>query len=157
MTKAKVHAANDAAAALAALSAGESEKFTQTHQRLVVQDYLPRTFHDGAAEANKCEWSSHVAVSLAPEEAGALAWVLIDTVMQVRFGPNRVGPAGLLQPIADAVKLLTKELISPTAASNRLFRLGPIMAIMPALAAWVVVPFGPEAVIAIVALIRRGA
>jgi NADH-quinone oxidoreductase subunit H len=75
-------------------------------------------------------------------ERKLLGWI------QVRHGPNRVGPLGLLQPIADAVKLLTKEIISPSAAAGGLFRLGPIMAIMPALAAWVVVPFGPEAVIA---------
>ena len=62
----------------------------------------------------------------------------------MRHGPNRTGPWGLLQPIADAVKLLTKEIIQPTAAAKGLFFLGPLMAIMPALAAWVVIPFGPE-------------
>src|SRR3954454_8270392 len=63
---------------------------------------------------------------------------------QIRLGPNRIGPLGLLQPIADALKLLTKEIILPTVANKGLFLLGPIMTIMPALAAWAVIPFGPE-------------
>jgi len=67
---------------------------------------------------------------------------------QIRLGPNRVGPAGLLQPIADAVKLIFKEIIRPTAASKGLFFLGPVMTIMPALAAWAVVPFGPDVALA---------
>ncbi len=72
-------------------------------------------------------------------ERKAIGW------SQIRPGPNRVGPLGLLQPIADAVKLIFKEIIVPTAANKPLFFLGPIMTIMPALAAWVVIPFGPEA------------
>ena len=75
-------------------------------------------------------------------ERKAIGWT------QIRPGPNRVGPMGLLTPIADAVKLIFKEIIMPTAASKGLFLLGPIMTIMPALAAWAVVPFGPEVVLA---------
>ena len=68
--------------------------------------------------------------------------------MHVRIGPNRVGPAGLLQPIADALKLLLKEIIVPAKANKALFVIAPVMTIMPALAAWVVVPFGPEQALA---------
>lgn len=75
-------------------------------------------------------------------ERKAIGW------SQIRLGPNRVGPLGLLQPIADAVKLMFKEIILPTAANKRLFLLGPVMTIMPALAAWAVVPFGPEVALA---------
>jgi len=75
-------------------------------------------------------------------ERKAIGW------SQVRPGPNRVGPFGLLQPIADAVKLIFKEIIVPTAANKNLFFLGPVMTIMPALAAWAVVPFGPDVALA---------
>ena len=68
--------------------------------------------------------------------------------IQIRVGPNRVGPGGLLQPIADALKLLLKEIVIPTKATRSLFVIGPIMTIMPALAAWSVVPFGPQAALA---------
>ena len=71
-------------------------------------------------------------------ERKAIGW------SQIRPGPNRVGPLGLLQPIADAVKLIFKEIIVPTAANKGLFFLAPVMTIMPALAAWAVVPFGPD-------------
>lgn len=68
--------------------------------------------------------------------------------IQARIGPNRVGPAGLLQPIADAIKLLTKEIIIPTGSNRTLFVLAPVISIMAALAAWAVVPFGPETILA---------
>ena len=75
-------------------------------------------------------------------ERKAIGWT------QVRPGPNRVGPFGLLTPIADAVKLIFKEIIRPTAANKPLFFLGPVMTIMPALAAWAVIPFGPDVALA---------
>ena len=68
--------------------------------------------------------------------------------MQVRIGPNRVGPWGLLQPIADGIKLFLKEIIFPTVADKPLFVIAPILALAPALAAWAVVPFSQGWVLA---------
>src|SRR6185436_3544754 len=68
--------------------------------------------------------------------------------IQIRIGPNRVGPLGLLQPVADGIKLLFKEVILPANASKGLFLLAPVVMLMPALAAWAVIPFAPEVVLA---------
>lgn len=68
--------------------------------------------------------------------------------MQGRIGPNRVGPRGWLQPIADVIKLLLKEIIIPASANRFLFLLAPVLAIGPALAAWAVIPFDAHLVLA---------
>ena len=68
--------------------------------------------------------------------------------MQVRIGPNRVGPRGWLQPIADALKLMFKEVVIPANANPWLFRAAPLLALGPALAAWAVIPFSDTWVLA---------
>src|SRR3990167_10310866 len=68
--------------------------------------------------------------------------------MHVRIGPNRVGPRGLWQPFADTIKLLTKEIIIPTASNRFLFILAPIISFSTSLIGWAVIPFDKEAVLA---------
>ena len=68
--------------------------------------------------------------------------------MHIRLGPNRTGPLGLLQPIADAIKLLLKEIVSPTRSNKVLFIVAPVMVIMPAFASWAVIPFQADLVLA---------
>src|ERR1700679_2715408 len=68
--------------------------------------------------------------------------------MQLRIGPNRVGPWGLLQPIADVFKLILKEIIIPTQSNRFLFIIAPIISIATALAGWAVIPFDKHNVLA---------
>src|SRR3989440_6317184 len=105
-----------------------------------------------------------------PDYARSTAWILVITValiicvalltlwerkvigwMQLRRGPNRVRIFGLLpgvgQPFADVIKLLVKEVIIPANSNKFLFRLAPIIALVPALAAWAVIPLSPTVVV----------
>src|SRR5690606_37714904 len=68
--------------------------------------------------------------------------------MQLRIGPNRVGPWGLFQPFADVIKLFIKEVVVPSNANRFLFLLAPVLSIAPAFAAWAVIPFTDGVVLA---------
>jgi len=68
--------------------------------------------------------------------------------IQARIGPNRVGPRGWLQPIADALKLIFKEIVIPSGANRTLFIMAPILSVAPSLAAWAVIPFNDVMVLA---------
>jgi NADH-quinone oxidoreductase subunit H len=114
------------------------------------------------------DWvTSYLGSSTTPGEAGSILWVVIYILvifaglsvaviamnwlerkilahMQVRLGPMRVGPHGLLQPIADAIKLLIKEDIMPADADKLVFWLAPLIVVTTAFTVFIVVPFGPQ-------------
>lgn len=117
------------------------------------------------------DWLHNGFLSMLGPVIGAVAWALLKIVlivapifgcvayltlaerkvigyMQIRIGPNRVGPYGLLQPLADGIKLLLKEIITPSAASKGLFFFAPVMLLASSLAAWAVIPFSPGVVLA---------
>src|SRR5882757_10009796 len=84
---------------------------------------------------------------------GAVAYLTyaerkVMAAMQMRRGPNVVGPLGLLQPVADGIKLLGKETIIPTGANTVLFLGAPMLTFFLALSAWAVIPFQPGIVLA---------
>ncbi len=106
-----------------------------------------------------------------PEPARALSWIVVKILaiiaplmlfvayftfaerkvigyIQTRVGPNRVGPKGWLQPIADAMKLMFKELVVPARSNRHLFLFAPVLSLAPALAAWAVMPFSDTLVLA---------
>jgi NADH-quinone oxidoreductase subunit H len=78
-----------------------------------------------------------------------MTWVerRVSAIIQYRLGPNRVGPFGLLQPIADGIKFIQKEDIVPAEATKVFYLMAPMLAVVPALCAFAVIPFGPEVTI----------
>jgi NADH-quinone oxidoreductase subunit H len=98
------------------------------------------------------EHTIHIMLLLGPL-LGAVAYLTfaerrVIGAIQCRVGPNRVGPVGLLQPIADALKLILKEIVIPSGSNKTLFIIAPVLSLAPSIAAWAVIPFNDTTIIA---------
>lgn len=118
-----------------------------------MMDFFAQMFGSYWPAVSLTTWTLVKIVAIVVPLMGAVAYLTLAErkvigFMQVRIGPNRVGWGGLLQPVADGLKLLTKEIIVPTAANKFLFFLGPVLVIAPAFAAWAVIPFDLTLVLA---------
>ncbi len=116
-------------------------------------DWLASTFGSAWPAIQTTAWTLAKIVAIALPLIIAVAYLTLAERkiigwMQVRIGPNRVGPLGLLQPFADVFKLIFKEIILPSGANRYLFFTAPVLAIGPALAAWAVIPFADDMALA---------
>ena len=116
----------------------------------LIQQLLPRLFQGEAGAIVGVAWSVVLVLGVFLPFVSVFAMLAIwmerkvSATMQSRIGPNRVGPFGLLQSLADGIKLILKEDLIPGNADQLLFRLAPYLAFVPVFAAFLVLPFGPE-------------